>query len=738
MLPLASARADVFGQMSLVSVGSVGGGSQQQVEYAHDAAMSADGQWVAFDGAVGGVTGVWRRSLATGTIEQVAGGTAELPSISANGQVIAFTTNEGTSLAAETNDRPVVTPRQEAANVYVRNMGLGASEEGAFTVVSAPNGSSQPLSYQSPSTTRGSTAAGRSAISADGNEVAFVTTAVSDLADPGTPLEPTTPAYQVAVRYIASQETQLVSTDRVSGGPVSSTLAGTVIGAAYVGTGIPAFAAPPAYNEWATHAPAGASISADGSSVAWLATNVAAQAQMLPAEVPAPMYTEPLWKRIAPGSETPTERVTGGSDPTAPGCGEAALPPIGEQSPSDPCLGPFMVSSSGGLESSGIWPLGKGEAAGIGDYVPRLSADGYEVAFLSEARPKVAGADFGLSPEGQPADVYRADMHPGLSRDVATTTITELAGGQRISDMAVIDDLAISDDGEQIAFTTRRTQFPLGSPAFVSAPAPEPGLNELYEADLRDATLTRVTQGYEGGPSEQPHVRKPEEEDQYTGLKEAGAASPSFSADGALISFTSTASNLVFGDGDTPPSGPLDGSDAFLVQRLTPPTLSTSQTISSAPVTPTEPMWQIGVTARSLSDGRVLLYVAVPGAGSLRAGASSTLLLRPARGARRAARSHRSSRRRAARTSARLVSRAVARASHQVPGREGEIAILALALAKPYATLAGRRGGLAATVTVAFSAPSHATLRKTIEVAFARKAHVSRARRARSHRGRGR
>ena len=46
----------------------------------------------------------------------------------------------------------------------------------------------------------------------------------------------------------------------------------------------------------------------------------AQQARMLPGESPSPLYTEPLWRRIAPGSQTPTERVTGGSDPDNPAC----------------------------------------------------------------------------------------------------------------------------------------------------------------------------------------------------------------------------------------------------------------------------------------------------------------------------------------------------------------------------------------------------------------------------------
>ncbi len=78
----ARAGADVFGPISLVSAGALGGSEPQQAEYAHDAAVSGNGMYVAFDGSVAGVTGVWRRDLATDTLEQVAGGDAEMPSIS--------------------------------------------------------------------------------------------------------------------------------------------------------------------------------------------------------------------------------------------------------------------------------------------------------------------------------------------------------------------------------------------------------------------------------------------------------------------------------------------------------------------------------------------------------------------------------------------------------------------------------------------------------------------------------
>ena len=217
----ACAQADLFSPISLVSEGALGGGVPQQMEYAHDAAISGNGVYVAFDGSIAGVTGVWRRDLLTGALEQVAGGDAEMPSISANGQYLSFTTNEGTSLSAITDGQPDEAPKQEAVNVYVRNMALAPGEAGAFTVVSAANGSAEPLAYHGANTTMGASAAGRSAISADGSEVAFVTTAVSNLvAYPkleeeerarGETPQPHTPAGQVAVRYIESGRTVLVS-----------------------------------------------------------------------------------------------------------------------------------------------------------------------------------------------------------------------------------------------------------------------------------------------------------------------------------------------------------------------------------------------------------------------------------------------------------------------------------------------------------------------------------------------
>ena len=219
LIASAPAGADVFGPISLLSASPL-----QQAEYAHDPAISGDGRYVVFDGSIGGVTGVWRRELIVGEddqvvggkLEQVAGGDAEIPSISENGQYVSFTTNEGAYLPQVTDGlaQPESNPR-EAPNVYVRDMSVAPGEAGAFKLASAVNGSTQGLSYEYAAgeagkleaTRYGSTAAGRTALSANGLEVAFVTTAHSNLAGPGTP------PLQVAVRNLETDETRLVSVE---------------------------------------------------------------------------------------------------------------------------------------------------------------------------------------------------------------------------------------------------------------------------------------------------------------------------------------------------------------------------------------------------------------------------------------------------------------------------------------------------------------------------------------------
>jgi WD40-like Beta Propeller Repeat len=795
------AAADVFGPIGLASESTapVPQADRDQAEYAHDPAISANGEFVAFDGSIGGVTGVWRRDLKTGEVQPVAVGApagvkcalepstaephklseqkspcdAELPSISADGQHVSFTTTAALDPVDDTNTGP---------DVYVRNMevpvyGCGAAAPvygcdpaippssspapaGAFTLASAVDGSAQGLTYEfaiKPHPTKqeeeelktrqeryGSEASGRSALSANGLQVAFVTTAVSNLDGPQTP------ALQVAVRDIQTETTQLVSVayDPATGRPAVSATGGpepvsapegaSTYGAVYAPNGTPpAFRAPSAYTLTQT---IGASLSADGSTVAWMGQDIAEQAPTLPEDDLPAHYSEPLWRRVAEGPATPTRRVTGGSDPTAPACissGETAL--LEPFTPTDPCEGPFRSEphSSG---TSGIW------AGGIGDSVPQLSADGQTVAFLAQAPTFSQGSDFGQDVENTPSDLFVADMAPGLDRVQALTRLTEVASANLtdFSTTAPIVDLGISPDGGQVAFTTERTAFPLGSPAFISTRASVPGMVELFDADLANETLTRVTQGYEGEPAEHPHPPEIAGQDPYNRISSTdGALSPSFSGDGDLLAFSSTASNLVYGDGNTPPidSTKVDGSDAFVVERLIFKGSPAQQYVSPPPPNPLlEPAWLLGVTAVSRPDGSVLLDVDAPAAGGLRAAAQADVVLDlgsrpPAAGRARDHSSHRArgshERRRAAAAPsrsgdaarsharaprARVAARTVAAAT--AAATAGGPAQLTLTLDPRYRALASYSGGLSGTVTVIFTAPGQPVLRQSIAVTF--------------------
>jgi hypothetical protein len=726
----APVRADVFGPISLVSDNAL-----EQADYAHDPAISGNGEYVAFDGYFEGLTGVWRRDLKSDTVEPVAvgepgtpAGSAELPSISENGQYISFTTTAALSPKNDTNVGP---------DVYVRNMevpeaqpcaeeeAVDPSQPCAFTLASAVNDSTQGLSYEYPSSENreyeeshyGALAAGRSALDAEGNEVVFVTTAPSDLAGEHTP------QLQVAVRYLRTGKTELVSVeyDPATGKPAAGPEPVRVqeaAGAVYSAGAAPNFELPQPYKS-TPQVPA--SISAEGNAVAWMAQDVGEQAPTLLDETLSPKYAEPLWRLINDGEQAPTRRVSGGSDPTSPACvasGEMVLP--AKPSLSDPCQGPFVTS--GGY---GVWTHSE-----YGIPVPRLSRDGYEVAFIAQAPLVAFGSDFDVQQETRNSDLYVANMQEGLSRVQALTPLTELASGNEgeIATNAPIIDFGISTDGTQVAFTTMRTQFILGSPAYVSAPSALPGLAELFDVDLADDTLTRVTHGYDGGPSEAPHEEVRSKEDQYVEFGTAnGALSPSFSDNDEKLAFSSTASNLVYGDGNTPPLSQTgfqtnDGSDAFVVRRETFPPDPAPQVISSAPSPPVlSTPWSLGVTAVSLPDGDVRLYIETPEAGTLRAVASGSVTVP------RSSRSARVARAEAKGKHPRtiVVTRDVASRTQASDPDASGFSTLTLTLAASYRSLAARNGGLQATVNVTFTPTAgHPALHKSILVSFLHKVPV--------------
>ncbi len=750
------ARADVFSPIGLVSYGAIGGGEfVQQAEYSHDSAISANGRYVAFDGSIGGVTGVWRRDLTTDVVEQVAGGDAAMPSISEDGRYVSFTTNEGASLPEITHARPNAGSHAEAVNVYRRDMdtepAATAAEEAArppgeraFLAASVASGSEERLRYSDTTSIErehgGSYAVGRTAMSANGNEVAFVTAAVSNLvAYPVLEEEergrgeipvPHTPAGQVAVHWFDTGATELVSRCRFEcgRGPAAGAAEPVVAGedefesvGAVTLSGVE-FPVHPSFGAWP-----GASISADGTTVAWIGENVAQQAPTLANEELEAFYTEPLWRRL-PAAESGTRRVTGGSDPEAPACaasGELVLAK-GSETASDPCQGPFVrevaTSHSGSLIKHPF------------DDTPRLSGNGEELVFGANARLVAQGSDFDRSEEeGNPTDVFLVDMRPGLTRTEAITPLTEAGSPTSEADSAEVTDFEISPDGQQVAFSTVRTLFILGQPTLITASPPEIGIGELYDADVANGTLTRVTRGYEdeGEQSQQPHHIVSEAGDTYDSFEyhDLGALTPDFSGSGNELVFTSTAANLVYGDGNSPLE-PLtccqagDGSDVFEVNRTRFVPEPTPQSVSPPPLTAVWSAWALSATARANADGSVTLFVEVPSAGRIQVAARSGIVLTQAtRG-----RGGRPSRARSV-----LVTRTVGESRATDAAPTGGLIEIVVRLQSRYASLASRAGGLPASLDVSFSSPSRPTLKQTLAVAFTRIAHAARKARAGRH-----
>ncbi len=709
-LSAASAHAD-FGPIELQSVGPL-----DQFESASAPAISADGRYLVMQGALDGVEGIFRKDLQTGQLQLVAGGStyvktptapreASAPSISADGRYVSFTSAVALVKAAK-----------PGRNVYVRDMDV-ASDGAACTpeteatgrcpfelasALSTPGASTEGLTYSS----EGASAAGRVALSADGRKVAFTIGGASNLTSepggstPGTP----TPGGQVAVRNLDSHETILVSVEREagSGQMTERPVAGGAVAS-------------------------GAALSADGSTVAWLGVNIPAQVPLLSDEraqierddEPSSVdesYDEPLWRRIVDGPRAPTRRMVGGGDPLAPGC-----PPDGTLAIAA-CRGPLPELASekrGGLEDHLGWVT-----INTYDATPQLSADGWTVALLGD-------------PPFSTSNVFVADMHEGLSRTQALRQLTREVpvpfkfnpGSDSIYTPTAgeIYDIAISPDGEHIAFTTQREQFPLAPPFFAETPLATLGLVELYEIDRDSEALVRVTHGPDGGPS------------LISGsgtVTEKGAAAPSYMREGSILAFADSASNLVSGDAN-------EADDVFTVKSTQVPTSPGPVLIGPAPGSqePSRPQWRLSVVAVTHANGTATLDVAIPGAGRVEATAAATV---PVVVAAHSTRTGGRARNRAVKASARasghrrakrsvLEHRTVAHA--QMSGALPELLELPLKVSPTYAGLLGSAAGIYTNVRVAFAGAGGPPLEQTLAISLRRvKVRVAAKKRAKTKR----
>jgi len=563
-LAAAGPAAAELGPIELVSKGA-----GQPADSASSPDLSADGRYLAFRGVIGGFDGIFLKDLTTGDTLRVVGVSAydpnvsqlraTAPSISADGRYVSFTTQARLDPA---NDLAA-----SSADVYVADLAgpvpsyeLASARDGCDPATASPCG----LTYAGVGS--GSDASARVALSADGRKVVFVTTAESDLAGPGTP------RLQVAVRDLDADTTTLVSVER---DPETGAMTGKPVagGALLVANAEPFLLR-------------GAAISADGTTVAWLGTNLAAQVPLLPAEAkriaeaPRP-YDEPLWRRVAAGSSAPTRRIV---------AGDGAADPF-----------PDMTTKNTDMNGFQGW---LGVTKGING-VPQLSADGRIVALIGNPT--------------EAANAFLVDMTPGLSRAQALRQITRetvvdpadpvgtVNALGRISLTGHVFDVALSGSGRQVAFATARQRFPLAPPNLITAPPASMGMVELYFVDLQTEAMQRLTHGL-GGQDEPSFSALPNPE---TSAQEGlGATAPTLG--GNRIAFASTASNLVAEDSN-------EASDVFLLadQLESGPPGGSVVPPGPAPWQKKTP-WKLTLSAFSLPDGGVRIVAGVPAAGKLR------------------------------------------------------------------------------------------------------------------------
>jgi hypothetical protein len=560
-----------------------------------DAAISADGRYVVFqtratnffedDGVAGGDPeppgtlregGIFRYDRVTGALALVADGTeiregdhslvfrgAQNPSVSADGRYIAFSTAQ----------QLVPQDANENVDVYVRDMdvplAVDRKDSGAYALVSAKDGDEEPASYAPrspplPGANPGADVWPNTAISANGRYVVFRTPeTASDLPDR---IALDTPAGNLFVRDLFAKTTTLITRTAVGHEPEECGASGTLAG-----------------GEPACGVTGPATLSADGSTVAWVGSRAESQTVFLSGESPQRSTPYYLWRRWQEPAAS-TRRITGIADPDDPACpanGEVTL----SSTASGPCYGPLSEQES--------------DLASIAGTAPGLSADGYTVAFLAGAalRPNITKST-GL-------DVFLTSMRPGVTRKAGTRELTLAVSSGAQGSTPSIESLALSRDGSTIAFTTPRDSFVLSEPQPIGVFRPLPTASDLYVIHLAANTLERAIVGYEG---DDPGA--------------SVSVSPTLTEDGSTIAFVSSASNLIFGDANgasdaftatfevpggtaAPPAGVNVGSGGF------------SLTATSSP--------ELGVSVKRAKDGGVTLLVETPGAGKLTAKAHGSI-----------------------------------------------------------------------------------------------------------------
>jgi Tol biopolymer transport system component len=614
--------------------------------------------------------GVFRYDRVTGQLQLVASGNlvvsegpeagkvlvrgAVNPSVSAEGRYVAFASAQ--KLVPQDTGCGTDVPQGTTycnVQVYERDMDAAPSQAGAYTLVSAQNGSEEPPVYEDssinpiPGGDPGTQLWPNTAISANGRYVLFRSVEIPSSLPEGS--TPSTEPGQLFVRDLLERTTTLVTRTK------SSKPAGGAEGPA--------------------------TLSADGSTVAWVGRNAPEQTAFLAGEDLDETLPYYLWRRWQEPSAT-TRRVTGVADPEDPECRPGSSIK-NEATATGPCYGPLTLPEN--------------TSPGISSQVPALSANGYTVAFLTGGalRPNF------LKPDA--LDVFLTSMAPGVTRKGGTRELTLAVNGAEGDGNASVESLTMSSDGTHIAFVSQRDAFVLSEPAATGSFSTTGQQSELDVIDLSTNTLERAVVGLEGS---EPNG--------------STANDPTLSADGATLAFVSAASNLIFGDAN-------DSTDAFTATLQAPGgTASLPAGVNSGSVgfsfsAVASP--ELGVSVKRAKDGGVILLVETPGSGKLTAQARGSIpKAAPAKPAKKASTSRRITR--AAKANPKPKKKkappGVLLASASAVARSEGTTTLTLHLSAKYLADLRRAGKLKANVTIGFAPtnPSESMLSDEVSVTF--------------------
>ena len=220
-------------------------------------------------------------------------------------------------------------------------------------------------------------------------------------------------------------------------------------------------------------------------------------------------------------------------------------------------------------------------------------------------------------------------MQAGLTRVQALRQLTTLASGERIGHLQQRADRGLRDLARRHPGRVhdQAHRVPARLARLHQRAATTAGMVELYDADLSNDTLTRVTQGYEGGPSAHPATND------NSNLEDPYELNAGRRAVAVLLRRRRTARVLL--DRVEPrlrrrqhparrrprtSTAATSSSTARIIFAAT----STPQVISATPPGPAAvPVWELGVDRDLARQRNGRLELTLPGAGTLSAHASA-------------------------------------------------------------------------------------------------------------------